>query len=463
MDQTLEIQRDSTDDYTDFVSSTHFKQLDSGFYLQKFPNYEAFQDSFSNNSNDISQHYDPQIEKISANSFPTPFYQPLDNPRFYHSISNLYNYDCNYFNPDLAYAKLEGLNFSYYIRSLSTTIGRSTSSFKRADVCLDDVKTISRIHNKINYSFINHQFELEVLGKNGCFFNSIYLKRGSIVPLHHRSIIKIGNSEFAFLLPKVSLISDSEVLTPIMGDEIYIEDSYEYNGFCNMNSITPQRLSITKIPTSTSTGVYSENSDSFYSSTDPSNLIASPTKQIDENSFSKKSKSKISDIDDDRNLKSIKEDKKNMETKKLKTKSNKRLKCISSENEEENLPHKKKSISTENSSTANFDKKDCSNSTHNPSTKPPYSYASLISEAILSNHQHKLTLSEIYNFIQTKYEYYKHVQNGWQNSIRHNLSLNKAFIKVSRSKDEPGKGAYWTIDDEYKTNFTKNIYKKMKI
>lgn len=95
-----------------------------------------------------------------------------------------------------------------------------------------------------------------------------------------------------------------------------------------------------------------------------------------------------------------------------------------------------------------------------PFVKPPYSYSTLICMALKEANDNKLTLADIYSWIINNFDYYKTADLSWQNSIRHNLSLNKSFQKVPRRKDEPGKGGFWRVNPEYCDNLVNGIFKK---
>ncbi|ULT94418.1 hypothetical protein L3Y34_003709 [Caenorhabditis briggsae] len=75
--------------------------------------------------------------------------------------------------------------------------------------------------------------------------------------------------------------------------------------------------------------------------------------------------------------------------------------------------------------------------------RPPYTYASLIRQAIMESPDCQLTLNEIYTWFTETFAYFRRNAATWKNAVRHNLSLHKCFQRVEQNV----KGAVWTVDD----------------
>ncbi|XP_028838925.1 forkhead box protein O1-B [Denticeps clupeoides] len=79
------------------------------------------------------------------------------------------------------------------------------------------------------------------------------------------------------------------------------------------------------------------------------------------------------------------------------------------------------------------------------------SYADLITKAIESSPEKRLTLSQIYDWMVKSVPYFKdkgdsNSSAGWKNSIRHNLSLHSRFVRMQN--EGTGKSSWWMLNPE---------------
>lgn len=93
--------------------------------------------------------------------------------------------------------------------------------------------------------------------------------------------------------------------------------------------------------------------------------------------------------------------------------------------------------------------------------KPPMSYVALITMAIKSSKEGRLTLSDIYDYLIKNFQFFRTTRSrGWMNAVRHNLTLNDCFVKLPRDPLMRGKGSYWCIDPESKGMFNHGSLKR---
>ncbi|KAJ6018882.1 hypothetical protein N7499_009938 [Penicillium canescens] len=322
-----------------------------------------------------------------------------------------------------AYAKIAGRNWTYYVKTLHVNIGREPDREPRApeqsspvaiaaralpDVHVDlgPSKFVSRLHAEIFYDGEETPaWHIRVNGRNGVRLNNGIIKRGTDAILSCGDIIEVANTQMMFVTP---------------GDEANIQPSFIERAQRIASGQEPDPASVAwDASQHAHPPQASQNTEAARPSSSGGPSLA-PAPQFLKRQVTPPPRSP---------------DTAGQRTAKQSPLYNRGMMMES----------------TEEIDYSNDSSKDL---------KPPYSYATLIAQAIFSSEEEKLTLNSIYNWIMDRYAFYRHSQSGWQNSIRHNLSLNKAFQKVPRRTDEPGKGMKWQIAAEHREEYRKKQMRK---
>lgn len=324
----------------------------------------------------------------------------------------------NYLNSNnqvQAYAKLAGPTWTYYVQTLKVVIGRSSEPLlegqqPEVQIDLGPAKVVSRKHACIQYN--GSYWELAVLGRNGVRVDTQSYKQ-DVVRLHSGNVIDIGGVQMMFVLPDTPPEISPRILKKLG----------------NKRATTSSSVNTSVASVSTKTFDSPKKRSTKSSQGEPRSPLNSPSHHPHHHEPQDMVIHHISPRESAETSSSL-------YPKGVAIITRPQVRGVN-----QAIHYVDQDLSTD-------DAKDI---------KPPYSYAVMISQAILSTKEMMMSLSEIYNWISTQYSFYRHSKTGWQNSIRHNLSLNKAFEKVPRRADEPGKGMKWRITPQFRDEFMRKI------
>lgn len=344
-----------------------------------------------------------------------------------------------------AYAMLDFESFTFYVQTMQILLGRMVegdSLTDALDIHLGNQKAISRRHAKIFYNFGNQRFELSVLGRNGAFVDGNFVEKGVTVPLSNGTKIQIGETEFAFILPikEKNMIDNIKDKSHDIRKEISLKrkDSIK----ANMDHIDNLVANFDDIQNDIQNA-----SDKLLLSKDPKVLdivFDRENEKLRELEIEKEigkvlareNSKQATDFEDINNKEGLKSKKK---LSKLANKIN-----VSGNNEiietdkskitkPKRVPKAKKKVYTLEEIPEQY------------RSKPNLPYSILITDVLRKKGTERgMSLSEIYKGIQELYPFYFYCPDGWQSSVRHNLSLNKSFRKISKE----GKGWLWGVNEE---------------
>ncbi|KAM4603702.1 forkhead box protein K1 isoform 2-T2 [Polymixia lowei] len=321
-------------------------------------------------------------------------------------------------SPPRALARLEGRDFEFVMRQRTITIGRN-SSHGSVDINMGHSSFISRRHLQVTYDE-STGFLLRCLGKNGVFVDGVFQRRGA-PPLQLPR-------ECVFRFP--STVIKIQFASLLECEEQREKEHPSPPPRPLLPHISPLKISIPTVqqheehlrtfgsPLPSPTGTISV----------PNSCPASPRGAG--SSGYRYGRNVTSDLQ------------------------------LAAEYAAQAVCEQRRGIAEQRSGGAEQRGEAAGGDSPKDESKPPYSYAQLIVQAISSAPDRQLTLSGIYSHITKHYPYYRTADKGWQNSIRHNLSLNRYFLKVARSQDEPGKGSFWRVDSASESKLVEQAFRK---
>ena len=407
-------------------------------------------------------------------------------------VSKQYSNERNMAAEVQAYAKISGRDWTFYVKSLETTIGRDTEnslnggngndaqrnnggdsqqlasgsgSGSHVDIDLGPAKVVSRKHAQIKFNMQRGGWELIVSGRNGAKVNYERVPTGPNYPpisLSSGTILDIGGTQMIFILPDQDPIISSIVLEHLVpkfiallgpsgrsGNQL-IDDIVRSSSYLRQQQhlqqiqqqaqmqLQPQpqlqpQLQRLQQPQKTPQ-TQPIRAFKLYNGTSSMQFAAGPQPIPQTINVSDGRQYLTNDPSMSNYVRQMS------------------VNSLSASSSSATSPKFRNSITMGAFPHAIDFASDLSRD-ENRTVKPPHSYATMITQAILSSEEGIISLADIYKFISTNYAYYRFAKAGWQNSIRHNLSLNKAFEKVPRKPNEPGKGMKWRISMAFQKDF----------
>jgi hypothetical protein len=323
-----------------------------------------------------------------------------------------------------AFAKIAGRHWTFYVAKLSVIIGRPNAKQRGSvdgqgepaprpladlavDIDLGPDQQVSRMHSEIAFDQTENKWCIIVNGRNGLSLDNVRIEAGQRAWLHSGMVISILGTQMMFMLPGSPPDIHPDIQKHLLGEE----DEESESGAKDEKQPPPGPGRRRGRASSN----YQNSSQAQQRGVNASQLSTLPASPVDGLPGTPIAKIK-----------------------------------------EPAQPRSKPSPAYSHAGVVMDNPDDIDYSADaSKDIKPPHSYASMIGQAILSTAEENATLARIYDYIRDNYAYFRHNGGGWQNSIRHNLSLSKCFEKIPRRTDEPGKGMKWRIVPDYREEFLK--------